>query len=238
VPEDLGSYYRQQLKWSRGVHEVLFAELPHLWRRLTGQQRLAYLTIGTYYLCGFSTALYLVFPYLYLWTGAQPANMRFAGFILAVAPVGGIGAGIYLFVQRWFCDVRAERGLHWRGLMLKIACWPVYATGMVLAIARLDLPYVPTAKRAMRGSFVRLAWPHLALIAVYALTLAHVIVSRILTERAELDRSPEAIWGMALFASLPVIASVVALHAAWQSSRPREGDAWSAIDITRIGDAG
>jgi cellulose synthase (UDP-forming) len=238
VPEDLGSYYRQQLKWSRGVHEVLFAELPHLWRRLTGRQRLAYLTIGTYYLCGFSTALYLVFPYLYLWTGAQPANMRFAGFILAVAPVGGIGAGIYLFVQRWFCDVRAERGLHWRGLMLKIACWPVYAAGMVLAIARLDLPYVPTAKRAMRGSFVRLAWPHLALIAVYAVTLAHVIVSRILTERAELDRSPEAIWGMALFASLPVIASVVALHAAWQSSGPREGDAWSAIDITRIGDAG
>ena len=52
VPEDLGSYYRQQLKWSRGVHEVLFAELPRLWGQLTGRQRLAYLTIATYYLFG------------------------------------------------------------------------------------------------------------------------------------------------------------------------------------------
>ncbi len=38
VPEDLGSFYRQQLKWARGVYEVAFTELPRLfgslfWRR-------------------------------------------------------------------------------------------------------------------------------------------------------------------------------------------------------------
>ena len=238
VPEDLGSYYRQQLKWSRGVHEVLFAELPHLWGRLTGRQRLAYLTIATYYLSGFSTALYLVFPYLYLWTGAQPANMRFAGFIMAVAPVGAIGTAIYVFAQRWFCDPPTERGLQWRGLMLKVACWPVFVAGSLLAIARMDLPYIPTAKRAVRRSFIRLAWPNLVLLAVFAVTVAHVIATRILTADAALDRSPEAIWGMALFASMPVVASLGALRAAWQSARPAAEGAWARIDVTRIGGSG
>lgn len=46
VPEDLGSFYKQQLKWSRGVYEVLFAELPGLFSRLTWRQRVSYLKIG------------------------------------------------------------------------------------------------------------------------------------------------------------------------------------------------
>jgi len=217
---------------------VLFAELPHLWGQLSGRQRLAYLTIATYYLSGFSTALYLVFPYLYLWTGAQPANMRFAGFIMAVAPVGAIGTAIYVFAQRWFCDPPTERGLQWRGLMLKVACWPVFVAGSLLAIARMDLPYIPTAKRAVRRSFIRLAWPNLVLLAVFAVTVAHVIATRILTADAALDRSPEAIWGMALFASMPVVASLGALRAAWQSARPAPEGAWARIDVTRIGGSG
>lgn len=238
VPEDLGSYYAQQLKWSRGVYEMLFAEIPRLWSHLTGRQRLAYLTIGTYYLSGFSTALYLLFPYLYLWTGAQPANMRFGGFVIAVAPVGAIGAAIYLFAQRWFCDPRAERGLQWRGLMLKIACWPVFVAGTLLAIARMELPYVPTAKQAMRGAFLRLAWPHLVLLAIYGATVWHVVASRILTENASLDRSPEAVWGMTLFATMPVLASLGAVRAAWQSSRPPTEGAWVGIDVTTLGGSG
>jgi len=235
VPEDLGSYYKQQLKWSRGVYEVVFAEMPRLWRHLTGRQRLAYLAIGTYYLSGISTALYLLFPYLYLWTGAQPAHMRFAGFLMAVVPVGAIGAAIYLYTQRWFCDARAERGLQWRGLILKIACWPIFVIGTLLAIARIELPYVPTAKQGVRGRFRRLAWPHLALLALYFVTLAYVVATRILTEGAWLDRNPEAVWGMTLFATIPVAASLGALHAAWQSSRPPKVGAWTRIDVTKIG---
>ncbi|CAN5728487.1 hypothetical protein BH24ACI5_BH24ACI5_13740 [soil metagenome] len=235
VPEDLGSFYRQQLKWARGVYEVAFAEMPRLWRHLTGRQRLAYLAIGTYYLSGFSTAMFLLFPYLYLWTGAQPADMRFAGFLMAVVPVGVIGSAIYLYAQRWFCDARAERGLQWRGLILKIACWPVFACGTLLAIARIEVPYIPTAKQGVRGRFLRLAWPQLALVALYVLTLAHLARTRIFTESAWMDRSPEAAWGMAFFAAIPVAASLVALRAAWQSSHPPAAGAWTDIDVTAIG---
>jgi cellulose synthase (UDP-forming) len=62
VPEDLGSFQKQQLKWSRGVYEVAFSELPRLFRTLTWRQRISYLTVGTYYLCGITTAVFLLFP--------------------------------------------------------------------------------------------------------------------------------------------------------------------------------
>ena len=129
VPEDLGSFYHQQIKWARGVYEVLFSELPLAFRGLGWRQRFSYLTIGTYYLFGLTTLMYLVIPYIYLWTGVQPASMPFEEFITVGGPVALLGIAIYLYVQRWLCHPERERGLHWRGLSLKVACWPVYLLG-------------------------------------------------------------------------------------------------------------
>lgn len=236
VPEDLGSFYRQQLKWARGVYEVAFTELPRLARTLRWRQRLSYLAIGTYYLFGVTTPLFLIIPYLFLWIGVQPATMRFAEFVTVAAPVGVIGALLYLMMQRWLCDRATERGLHWRGLALKIACWPVFLAGTLLAIVRADVPYIPTAKEAVRGRFLRLAWPQLLLIAVYIVTLARVLAVRISgTGEGSLELSAEAVWGMMAFATLPVIASLGAVYAAWESRRMPASAPWDDIDVATIG---
>lgn len=238
VPEDLGSFYRQQLKWARGVYEVAFSELPGLGRRLAWRQRLSYLAIGTYYLFGVTTPLFLAIPYLFLWFGVQPAVLPFAEFITVVTPVGLVGAMIYLVVQRWMCDRATERGIHWRGLALKIACWPVFLAGTLLAIVRADVPYIPTAKEAVRGRFVRLAWPQLLLIAVYLVTVTRVLAIRAFhTAEGSLELSAEAVWGMVAFATVPVLASFGALFAAWESRRPPATAPWDAIDVARIGGA-
>jgi cellulose synthase (UDP-forming) len=180
VPEDLGSFYRQQLKWARGVWEVLFTELPRCWRTLAWRQRLSYATIGSYYLFGLTTLAYLCLPYIYLWSGLQPASVDFHEFVTAGGPVALIGAAVYLFAQRWLADRRSERGLHWRGLMLKVACWPVFLAGTLLAIVRAEIPYIPTAKEAHRGRFLHLAWPHLLLAGTYATTLVWTVYQRLL----------------------------------------------------------
>lgn len=230
VPEDLGSFYRQQLKWSRGVYEVAFSELPRLFGRLTWRQRLSYLTIGTYYLFGLTTSLYVLFPYLYLWTGVQPAHMHFGAFLTSAAPAGVMGIVIYLLMQRWLCDPATERGLHWRGFVLKWACAPVVLAGTLLAIVRVDLPYIPTAKEAVRGRFLRLAWPQLLLIGLYLATLVRVADVRMrATAEAALALSTPAIWGMIVFATLPLLASVGTLRAAWQSRRPAPGAPWDTV---------
>src|SRR5712691_695967 len=73
VPADLDSFLKQQLKWSRGVHDVLFHEYARAFRRLTIHQKISYLMIGSYYVVGLTTLIYLSIPLLYLWFGAQPA---------------------------------------------------------------------------------------------------------------------------------------------------------------------
>lgn len=235
VPEDLGSFHKQQRKWARGVYEVAFAEMPRLFRHLTWRQRLAYLTIGTYYFNGVTTALFLAFPYVYLWAGAQPAAMPFSAFTTMVTPVGVIGVILYLFAQRWVCDPDSERGLHWRGLALKISCWHVFLSGTILAVLRADIPYIPTAKEAVRGRFPRLAWPQLALVALYTMTVVRVLVKRAGTAEAALELTAQATWGMLLFATIPVLAASGALYAAWQSRRLVPGAPWDPVDVTRIG---
>ena len=238
VPEDLGSFYRQQLKWARGVYEVAFSELPRLARTLAWRQRLSYLAIGTYYLFGVTTPFFLLIPYLFLWLGVQPAIMRFAEFITAATPVGIVGAVMYFVAQRWLCDPSGERGLHWRGLALKIACWPIFLAGTVLAIVHADVPYIPTAKEAVRGRFVRLAWPQLLLIAAYVITAIRVLTVRVSgTGEGSLELSSEAVWGMMAFATLPVLASFGAVYAAWQSRRSPATAAWDEIDVASIGGA-
>jgi cellulose synthase (UDP-forming) len=236
VPEDLGSFYRQQLKWARGVYEVAFTELTRLAHRLTWRQRLSYFTIGTYYLFGVTTPFFLVLPYLFLWTGVQAAEMPFAEFLSVASPVAVVGAAIYLVMQRWLCDPATERGLHWRGMMLKIACWPVVLIGTVLAVFHAEIPYVPTAKEAVRGRFFRLAWPQLALIGLYLVTVARVVVMRTRgTTEASLELSAEAVWGMIAFATLPVIAALGAVFAAWQARRVPATAPWDDVDVGAIG---
>jgi cellulose synthase (UDP-forming) len=236
VPEDLGSFYRQQLKWARGVYEVAFTELSRLAGRLTWRQRLSYLTIGTYYLFGVTTPFFLIIPYLFLWTGVQPATMSFAEFLTVSAPVAIVGAIIYAVMQRWLCDPATERGLHWRGMMLKIACWPVFLAGTVLAILHTEIPYIPTAKEAIRGRFLRLAWPQLVLIGLYLVTVGRVLVMRTRgTSEGSLELSAEAVWGMVAFATLPVLASFGALVAAWQARRVPATAPWDDVDVGSIG---
>ena len=146
---------------------------------------------------------------------------------------------MYLVVQRWLCDRATERGIHWRGLALKIACWPVFLAGTLLAIVRASVPYIPTAKEAMRGRFVRLAWPQLVLIALYLVTLARVLTLRVFhTGEGSLELSVEAVWGMVALATVPVLASFGALFAAWESRRPPATAPWDSIDVATIGGPG
>jgi|SRR5688572_16325643 len=236
VPEDLGSYYRQQLKWARGVYEVVFAEMPKLFSKLSWRQRLSYATIGTYYLSGAATLLYLIFPYLFLWASLKPASMYFDEFLTIAGPVGLTGTVIYLGAQRWLCHPQSERGIHWRALSLKIASWPIFLAGTVLAITRTDIPYVPTAKEAVRRRFLLLASPQILLIVLYLLTVVNVVEARLLVSEGALELTSQIVWGMVGFATLPILMAVGPLFAAWQSTKPEPGQPWDSVDLNEIGD--
>ncbi|PYQ26186.1 MAG: integral membrane glycosyltransferase [Acidobacteria bacterium] len=219
VPEDLDSYLRQQLKWARGVYEVLLREYPRAFRRLTMHQRIAYLMVGTYYLVGLTTPIYLLIPLLYLLTGLQPATMFLADYLLRAFPVGLFGVLIYRFVQRWLCDPVRERGWHWRGMLLKIGCWSVYLKGLLFAIGNVAVPYIPTSKERRTGNFRQLAAVPLSVVVLSVAVVLWAFAHRLFSmPEAEVRMTTEASVAMSAFALFNALLMSGRLYAAWKDS--------------------
>lgn len=217
VPSDLGSFLKQQLKWSRGVHDVLFHEYPRAFRRLTFHQKVSYFMIGSYYLVGLTSLIYFTIPLLYLWVGEQPAAMVLAEYLEHAVPVGLLGLAVYRMSQRWLCDPARERGWHWRGTVLKIGAWNVYLKGLWLALRGIEVPYIPTAKERKLGEFWRLATMPLAIMAISSITVITVIYQRLfLLDESHVRITTEATWAMVGFLFINCLFMSGRLWAAWQ----------------------
>jgi cellulose synthase (UDP-forming) len=223
VPADLGSFLKQQLKWSRGVHDVLFHEYPRAFRRLTFHQKISYFMIGSYYLVGLTSLIYFSIPLLYLWFGAQPAAMILVEYLEHAVPLGLLGLLIYRVSQRWLCDPVRERGWHWRGTLLKLGSWNIYLRGLWLAVRGVDVPYIPTAKERRRGSFWTFARLPAAVIAISAVTTVGVMYSRLFHLPESYVRiTTEVTYSMIGFLIINSIFMSGRLWAAWQDRIQRD----------------
>ncbi|WP_437331669.1 glycosyltransferase family 2 protein [Sorangium sp. So ce394] len=225
VPDDLGGYFAQQLKWATGAVDALFAEVvPRFWQ-LSARQRLSYVAIGTYYLTGPATLTYLVLPLAALWGDFRPMHADPAGFVAAGAPVVAAAVALHVHGQRWFCDRATEGGLHWRALLLKLAAFPIYTLGVVLAVAKRLVRYVPTPKRGIGGRLLPLAWPHLLVVASFLVTIGASLWLRTSAHGlAERWSDAEAYWAMVLFGALGAASMSGAI--AWAARR----GGYAAID--------
>ena len=216
VPSDLDSYLKQQLKWARGVYEVLFREYPRAFRSLTAFQRTAYFMIGSYYLVGVTSLIFLAVPLIYLWTGRQPAVFLLNEYIQHAVPVGFFGIVVYFFSQRWLCDPPRERGVHWRGTLLKIGAWNIYLHGLALALLGIAVPYIPTAKTRRRVNFWRLARLPLAMLVISLLTIVWTAYLQLyVMPESEVLITTEVTLGMVTFAMVNAVLMSGRLYAAW-----------------------
>ncbi len=235
VPEDLGSFCKQQLKWSRGVFEVTFSELPRLFWKLSFWQKLSYLTIGTYYFVGVTQFLFMIIPFLYFFINITPAEMSFVDFVVKGFPIVVISVAIYLFVQRWMSHPATERGLHTSGMILKFACWRVFLKGFLLSLIDAEIPYIPTAKQAVRGYFTPFARTHLWHIGLFVVTIVGVFWSRkFYMPESELVITAEQTWGMMAFAFISFSLAVGSVFAALEARNLTQEDPWDNVNLDDI----
>ncbi|MDQ7818744.1 MAG: glycosyltransferase [Melioribacteraceae bacterium] len=235
VPEDFGSFCKQQMKWARGVHEILFSEIPRLFKKLSFWQCISYLTIGTYYAGGLTTFIYLLVPFIYLWFGIVPAKMYFIEFLSYGFPVLFFSFSIYLFVQKYMCHPEVERGFHWRGMILKFACWPVFLLGLFLSLIDKNVPYIPTAKQAVVGKITPFAWPLIIHIVIFILTISFTIYERRFElSDVELISTAERVYSMISFALIPFVLAIMVIYALLESRKLKSEDPWSKVDIKQL----
>ena len=234
VPEDLGSFCKQQLKWARGVHEIFFAELPRLWRKLSFWQKLSYSMISTYYFTGLTMFLFLLIPYFFLLFGWLPANMEFTQFLGLWLPLVVTTVLIYLFVQVWNCHPAKENGFHLRGMFLKFACWPVFFLGFLISLWNGNIPYIPTAKLAVKG-FTPFAKPLLIYQLLFICSLGMVVVQRrFYTAEASLELTSGEVWGMVAFCMVAFLTSLGGLYAAYESRTLNIAEPWVTVKLENI----
>lgn len=234
VPEDLGSFCNQQLKWARGVFEVLFTELPKVFKKLTFWQKVTYGSIGTYYLVGFTTSFFMFIPFLYFFTGIIPGRMSFVDFVIKGSFILLIASLIYAYVQKFMSHPQSERGFHWRGMILKYSCWSVYFWGFILSLADMKIPYNPTSKTAIKRitAYVK---PMIIYCVLFLITVTAVFINRrFFIPESELLFTAEKVWGMVGFSFLAFIQSLGGIYAAREAKQLTVEDPWRKIDISKL----
>lgn len=145
VPATMSSYFKQQLKWSRGTWDLLLFTYPKLFRKFTWRQKLHYFLLPFHYLSGLIFFINFLIPVISLFTGLIPLKMDVIAFALAAFPVLAMSVLIRHFVQKWVAE-ETERGFHIVGGILQIGAWWVHSIGFFYTLIRKKVPYIPTPK--------------------------------------------------------------------------------------------
>lgn len=172
VPNTLSAYYKQQLKWSRGVFELLVTTYIENFRKLNWRQRIHYGILPWNYFTGFIYLINFLIPILSLVLGTNPMNMSLWNFILLGVPFVASTLIIRHYVQRWVME-EDERGFHLQGGLMMIGTWWIHALGFIFTILRRKVPYNPTPKDGKEENIWALNIPNLAVAAISILAIVY-----------------------------------------------------------------
>lgn len=232
VPEDFASFSKQQLKWARGVFELLFDEYPSVIGKLSLWQKISYLSIGTYYLFGTLAFFFVSLPFLYFFFRLVPANMDLYVFTQKGVVILLTAIVIYVFIQKFLVDKKTERGFHWRGMILKFATVPIFFYAFLLTLQKKKIPYIPTEKTASTNFYSVFILPLIVYFFVFILTVVgEFIYRRFYIPESELYFTQQMTWGMLGFSFIVFIQAVIGIYFSWHASKIKPENAWERIQI-------
>jgi cellulose synthase (UDP-forming) len=148
APATLLAWYTQQLKWARGVFEVLLALMPRAFARLDWSQRLAYMVRTTKYWIGPVVLLHLTLTSGAVLLARAPTQALVRGYLLQLVPLVISDLWIRREALRLWRHPSVSHSVPLRALMLVYFSWPIYCLAWVMAVLRLPLGFQPTPKSA------------------------------------------------------------------------------------------
>ncbi|MCE3277855.1 MAG: family 2 glycosyl transferase [Bacteroidetes bacterium] len=172
VPATLSSYYKQQLKWSRGTFDLLFNTFPKLYKNFTWRQKIHYFTIPMYFLFGLINFIDILVPLLALSFAEVPWEVDLQNFGMFFIPLCGLSMIIRLFAQRWLLE-KHERGFHLAGGILRTATWWIFLIGFIYAIFNIKVPYIPTPKEDEHQNYWQLSIPNFIIALICGIGIAY-----------------------------------------------------------------
>lgn len=172
VPTTLSAYYKQQLKWSRGVFELLVTSYVKLFKQFNWRQKLHYGLLPLFYLSGFVFLINFLIPVISLFADVFPLKMDFSAFLVISIPFITSVILIRHYVQQWVMEDN-ERGFHIVGGLLLIGSWWVFILGFVYTIIRKNVPYIPTPKDIRDEKNLKINLPNITVFAVSIIAIIY-----------------------------------------------------------------
>lgn len=171
VPNTLSAYYKQQLKWSRGVFELLLTTYVQNFRQFSWRQKLHYGLLPWHYFSGAIFLINFLIPIISLLSGYMPMRINLSYFLLAGMLFFASTFIIRHYVQRWVME-EEERGFHLAGGLLLIGTWWIHLLGFIFTILRRKVPYNPTPKDGKEENTLGLNIPNMSLgvLSIFAIT--------------------------------------------------------------------
>lgn len=151
APATIAAWFTQQLKWARGVFELLLNVFPRIITALTPAQRLCYLVRMTKYYIGIVFAVHLVATVSVLLGGDARQQQVFGAYLACATPL----AVSDLMIRQTALMAWKHPTLHstsiWRAIALVFFSWPIYTLAWVMTILRLPLRFHATPKETNVG---------------------------------------------------------------------------------------
>lgn len=214
APPDVGAWFKQQLKWSRGVFEVLLSEYPRAFVDLSWGQRLCYGVRTTYYWVGPFAALHMLCTVGALIASKPPMLVDIQGYMSHLMPLVIVTVAIRM-AALWCWRHPSVRTIGtFRAWMLIHTTWPVYTLAWTMAVLRRPLRFIATPKRYSRA----LPWRFLAPSAAVVLLLTLVSILK----AASGEAGPlKVLLAVAALQALPQIVVIwMACGHAWRQTSP------------------
>lgn len=166
APPDLAAWFTQQMKWARGVFELLLTEYPRKAGRLALGQKISYAVRMTYYWIGSVVALHLLATLGVVLAGNETAVRHFETYLMHLAPLGIITLLIrQLALRRWRHN-SISPNYQIKPLVLVYGTWPIYTVAWLMALLRVPLGFRATPKSASGGLNPRWLLPQFGVLAL------------------------------------------------------------------------
>jgi len=146
APPSFTAWFVQQLKWARGVFELLITIYPRLFHRLTWGQRLSYSVRMTKYWIGPVVALHLFATIAISIFAGPEVRGAFHEYLLQITPLALADVLIRHMAFRLYRHHSVPKTSLARAVALVYSTWPIYLLAWGMAILRLPLDFRTTPK--------------------------------------------------------------------------------------------
>ncbi|MBI3887520.1 glycosyltransferase [Candidatus Microgenomates bacterium] len=167
APEDLGSYLKQQLRWTRGNIETFLYENVFFKRGLSLRQKIQYFSSSAFFLGGLFVLIDMIIPVIFLFTSLQPVTAATTTFALFFIP--------FMFLNIYTLYISSNSALTFRAISFTQSSWNIQIFALVSALLKIKMGFVVTPKTAQKNNYISLAFPHIAYILLAAIGTAFAL---------------------------------------------------------------